>query len=176
MPVAAGRSRLTRSIKYLAIVLAAAFSYVLLDFAFDLRPPGVHSYYRFNVSDLSLDQARILRQDNLSVLVIRRSDRTITALRQNLAGLQDPESQRSHQPQFAANLLRSSHPEYFVSYAIGTDFGCGLELGESSVKEICGRARYDFAGRALQGDNKFLNLAVPDYTFTNNFNTLTIRP
>ncbi|MBT8434812.1 MAG: hypothetical protein KJN95_09125 [Gammaproteobacteria bacterium] len=154
----------------------AALGYVLLDFAFDLRPPGVHSSYRFDVSELSSDQARILRQDNLSVLVIRRSDRTITALRQNLTGLQDPESQRSHQPQFAANPLRSSHPEYFVSYAIGTDLGCGLELGESSIKEICSRARYDFAGRALQGDNKFLNLAVPDYTFTDNFNTLVIRP
>jgi ubiquinol-cytochrome c reductase iron-sulfur subunit len=176
MPVAADRSGLKRSIKYFAIVLAAAISYVLFDFAFDLRPPRVHSSYQFNVSELPLDQARILRQDNLSVLVIRRSARTISALGQNLAGLQDPESKRSHQPGFAANLLRSSHPEYFVSYAIGTDFGCGLEVGESAIKEICGRARYDFAGRALQGDNKFLNLAVPDYTFTNNFNTLTIRP
>ena len=174
--MAANRSALKRSIKYFAIVLAAAFSYVLLDFAFDLRPPRIHSSYQFNVSGLTLDQARILRQDNLSVLVIRRSAETILALRRDLAGLQDPESKRSQQPEFASNLLRSSHPEYFVSYAIGTDFGCGLELGQSSVKEMCGRARYDFAGRALQGDNKFLNLAVPDYTFTDNFNTLTIRP
>ena len=176
MPVAADRSGLKRLIKYFAIVLAAAFSYVLLDFAFDLRPPGVHSSYQFNVNELPPDRARILRQDNLSVLVIRRSAGTIAALRENLAGLQDPESERSHQPRFAANLLRSSHPEYFVSYAIGTDFGCGLEVGESAIKEICGTARYDFAGRALQGNNNFLNLAVPDYTFTNNFNTLTIRP
>lgn len=110
------------------------------------------------------------------MLVIRRSAETISALRTDLVGLQDPESERSHQPEFASNLLRSSHPEYFVSYAIGTDFGCSLELGETLIKEICGEAHYDFAGRALQGDNKFLNLAVPDYTFTNNFNTLTIRP
>jgi hypothetical protein len=176
MPVAADRNGLKRSIKYFTIVLAAAFSYVLLDFTFDLRPPGVHGSYQFNVNGLPLDQARILRQDNLSVLVIRRSAATISALGQNLAGLQDPESERSRQPRSAANLLRSSHPEYFVSYAIGTDFGCGLEVGESAIKEICGRARYDFAGRALQGDNKFLNLAVPDYTFTDNFKTLTIRP
>ncbi len=176
MPVAADRSGLKRLIKYFAIVLAAAFSYVLLDFSFDLRPPRVHSSYQFNVAELPPDQARILRQENLSVLVIRRSAATISALGQNLAGLQDSESKRSHQPGFAANLLRSSHPEYFVSYAIGTDFGCGLEVGQSTIKEICGRARYDFAGRALQGDNKFLNLAIPDYTFTNNFNTLIIRP
>jgi ubiquinol-cytochrome c reductase iron-sulfur subunit len=174
--VAADRSALKRLIKYFAIVLVAAISYVLLDFAFDLRPPRVHSSYQFNVGELPLDQARILRQDNLSVLVIRRSAGTISALRQDLVELQDPESERSQQPGFASNLLRSSHPEYFVSYAIGTDFGCSLELGESSIKEICSNARYDFAGRALQGDNKFLNLAIPDYTFTNNFNTLTIRP
>ena len=176
MPVAADRNGLKRSIRVFAIVLAAAISYVLLDFAFDLRPPRIHSSYQFNVAELPLDQVRILRQDNLSVLVIRRSATTISALRRNLAGLQDPESERSQQPGFAANLLRSRHSEYFVSYAIGTDFGCSLELGESLIKEICGKARYDFAGRALQGDNKFLNLAVPDYTFTNNFNTLTIRP
>jgi len=176
MPVAADRNGLKRSIRVFAIVLAAAISYVLLDFAFDLRPPRIHSSYQFNVAELPLDQVRILRQDNLSVLVIRRSATTISALRRNLAGLQDPESERSQQPGFAANLLRSRRPEYFVSYAIGTDYGCSLELDESLIKEICGKARYDFAGRALQGDNKFLNLAVPDYTFTNNFNTLTIRP
>ncbi len=176
MSFAADRSGLNRLLKYLGLVIVAAILYVLLDFAIDVRPPVVQSSYRFNIAELSPDQARILRQDNLSVLVIKRSAESIAELEQHLDRLQDPESRRSNQPEFATNLLRSRHPEYFVSYAIGTDLGCNLEVIDSGLKEICSKARYDFAGRALLGDNKFQNLAIPDYTFTNNFKTLTIRP
>ena len=170
------RSRLQRLVRYFALAFGAALVYIFIDFAFDLRPPQVHSSYQFKLAGLSPDQARILRQDNLSVLVIRRSAETIAALGRDLSRLQDPESERSHQPGFAKNLLRSRHPEYFVGYAIGTDLGCSLELGALTVRESCSKARYDFAGRALLGDNKFLNLAVPEYTFSDNFKILTIRP
>ena len=176
MSRAAQRSGLQRLVKYFTVAFGAALVYIFIDFAFDLRPPRVHSSYQFKLAGLAQDQARILRQDNLSVLVIRRSAETIAALGRDLSGLQDPESERSHQPEFATNLLRSRHPEYFVSYAIGTDLGCGLELGASTIKESCSQARYDFAGRALLGDNNFLNLAIPEYTFSENFETLTIRP
>lgn len=172
----AGRSGLQRLIKYFLLAFGAAIIYVLFDFAFDLRPPRLHSSYQFGLAELPPDQARILRQDNLAVLVIRRSGKTIAALGQDLSRLQDPESGQSHQPEYATNLLRSRHPEYFVSYATGTDLGCGLELREFVINEICSKARYDFAGRALRGDNKYLNLTVPDYTFSDNFKTLTIRP
>ncbi|MCP4875037.1 MAG: hypothetical protein GY896_06125 [Gammaproteobacteria bacterium] len=170
------RSGLHRLTHYFGLIFGAAILYVLLDFMIDLRPANVHSSYRFNIEGLVLDQARILRQDNLSVLVIKRSIETINRLKQGTVNLQDPESRRSHQPVFATNLLRSMKAEYFISYAIGTDFGCTLEVFEHSLGESCGKARYDFAGRALKGENKFQNLAIPDYTFTNNFNTLTIRP
>ena len=169
-------SVLERLVRYFVFAFAAALVYIFIDFTFDLRPPRVHSSYQFKLTELPQDQALILRQDNLSVLVIRRSAETIAALGQDLSRLQDPESERSHQPEFATNLLRSRHPEYFVGYAIGTDLGCSLEVSASTVKETCSQARYDFAGRALLGDNKFLNLAVPDYTFSDNFNILTIRP
>lgn len=172
----AERSGLQRLVRYFTLAFGAALVYVFVDFAFDLRPPQVHSSYQFRLAELPQDQARILRQDNLSVLVIRRSAETIAALGQDLSLLQDPGSERSHQPEFANNPLRSRHPEYFVGYAVGTDLGCSLELGISTVKESCSQARYDFAGRALLGDNKFLNLAVPDYTFSDNFKILTIRP
>ena len=150
--------------------------YVLLDFAIDMRPSGVQDSYRFEVGPLADDQPRILRQDNLSILVLRRSAGTVARLRETTEGLQDPQSRRSSQPAYAANPLRSRRPELFVSYATGTDFGCGLEIGESTVKEVCGSARYDFAGRALVGERRFPNLAVPDYNFSEDFRYLTIRP
>jgi len=170
------RNLLTRLFSYFAWIIAAAVAYVLLDFAIDIRPPAVHSSYHFKVDALEYDQARILRQDNLSILLIRRSAQTIQALEQSAEALQDGASSYSHQPGYARNPLRSRHPEYFVSYATGTDLGCGLEVLDSELREICGSARYDFAGRALRGANKFPNLAIPDYTFTSNFSGLTVNP
>ena len=170
------RNRLRRLFSYFALVIVAAVVYVLLDFAIDIRPPAVQSSYRFSIDTLELDQARILRQDNLSILVIRRSAATINTLEQAAESLQDGASRYSHQPDYARNPLRSRHAQYFVSYATGTDFGCGLEVLDSGLREICGSARYDFAGRALQGANKVPNLSVPDDTFTNNFSSLTINP
>ncbi|MCP4767492.1 MAG: hypothetical protein GY875_14600 [Gammaproteobacteria bacterium] len=153
-----------------------AVLYVLLDFTIDLRPSTIQSSYRFNVGELAADEVRILRQDNLSILVMRRSAATVTALMQEGSPLQDPDSRYSHQPDDADNPLRSRHSEYFVSYAVGTDLGCALTVLESGLREGCGSARYDFAGRALEGANKFQNLSIPDYNFSNNFSTLIINP
>ena len=170
------RSHLKRLFRYFSWIIAAAVLYVLLDFSIDVRPPAIQSSYRFHVGALALDEARILRQDNLSILVIRRSAATIDTLGQSAESLQDSASSYSHQPGYARNPLRSRHAEYFVSYAIGTDFGCGLEVLDAGLREICGSAYYDFAGRALQGANKCPNLSIPDYTFANNFSSLTVNP
>ena len=150
--------------------------YVLLDFAIDFRPSTVQSSYRFEVGELEEDQVKFLRQDNLSILVMRRSAATLAALKQAGESLQDPDSRYSHQPDDADNPLRSRHAEYFVSYAVGTDLACALTVLESELREGCGNARYDFSGRALEGANKFQNLSIPDYNFSDNFKTLTIRP
>lgn len=53
--------------------MAAAIAYVLIDFSFDSRPPTVQSSYRFNLPDLALNVPVFLRQDNLRIVVIRRS-------------------------------------------------------------------------------------------------------
>ena len=153
-----------------------AVLYVLLDFIVDVRPPRVQDSYRFEVGELLPDRPRILRQDNLSILVIRRSEETVARLRESIQNLQDPGSQYSRQPDFAENLLRSKYPELFVSYAIGTNLGCLLEVTEQGIGEVCSEATYDYAGRALQAANEFQNLAIPDYTFSDDFKTLTIWP
>lgn len=175
-PGSGTRSRVGKLVGYFALTLCAASLYILLDFAIDLRPTQIHSSYQFRLDKLVDDQAVILRQDNLAVIVMKRSPIQIAALRQAGRDLQDPDSDASHQPVYAHNTLRSRVPDYFVSYAIGTDLGCPVKVIEAGFQETCGAARYDFAGRALIGQNRFQNLAIPDYTFTNNFNTLTIKP
>jgi hypothetical protein len=171
-----GRRGLTRLFKVFAFVLIAGVAYVLLDFAIDLRPPGIHTSYRFELGDLAPGDARILRQDNLTILVVHRSPSIIKDLQESQSDLQDAASSRSRQPDYARNALRSRHAQYFVSYGVGTDLACPLQLLPSAVREICGSAQYDFAGRALEGVNQFPNLSIPDYTFDNNFSTLIVQP
>lgn len=156
--------------------MAMATLYVLFDFMVDFRPLAIQSSYQFKIRKLEVDTPLFLRQDNLVILVIARSAASITELQQATAGLQDAQSQDSDQPEFATNSLRSRHPEYFVSFGIGTNLGCVLETFGRGLREICSQASYDHAGRALKGEIKFRNLAIPDYNFNNDFNTLTIRP
>ena len=176
MPESRNRKHLRRWVKYCGWLILLAVVFVLFDFSFDSRPPGIHSSYRFTLEPLAYDQAVILRQDNLSIVVVRRSPSTIEALSSKRDELQDPDSQRSHQPEFADNLLRSRQPEYFVALALGTHFGCGLRVETDELTEICSQARYDLAGRALKGGGRFRNLDIPEYQFGNEYRTLTIIP
>ncbi len=154
-----------------------AFMYVSLDYLIDFRPSNIHASYRFSLRNLTIDQPLWLRQDNLIIVVIYRSTRLIEALSQADALLQDPDSKSSRQPQYAKNRLRSRHQAYFVAYGRGTDLECPLRAGNGLIlRESCGPAQYDFAGRALTGKNQFQNLRIPDYTFSNDFTILTVNP
>jgi ubiquinol-cytochrome c reductase iron-sulfur subunit len=170
------RKGLQTAVRYFWLLGGLAVVYVLLDFMIDVRPSTIQTSYRFTVGELVPDEVKILRQDNLSILLVRRSPETIAHLQEITDQLQDPESDDSRQPEYARNALRSRHPQYFVSYALGTDLGCTLKVLQDSLQEICGRASYDLAGRAFKGVNEFSNLSIPDYNFTNNFSTLTINP
>jgi len=171
-----GRRLLVRVFKLASVILLAAIAWVLLDFMIDLRPSSIQSSYRFQVPELAPDEVRILRRDNLAIVLAHRSAASIAALRQATTNLQDPESRDSRQPEYARNALRSRHPQFFVSYAYGTDLGCGLTVEPPGLREICGNARYDLAGRALEGASRFSNLPIPDYNFDAEFKRLTINP
>ena len=157
--------------------MALVLIYVLLDFTIDIRPPNIHSSYRFTLAQSPLDQPVFLRQDNLTILLIYRSKQLIEYLSDSGEDLQDPNSISSRQPEYAFNILRSRTEGYFVAYGLGTDLGCPLVVGtELTLKESCGTARYDFAGRAIAGQNQFHNLTIPDYNFSSDFSVLTINP
>ena len=171
------RQLLVRATKWLMALLASAVLFVILDYTIDFRPSTIESSYRFTLREIPVDQPVWLVQDNLTILLIRRSDRLLKKLNQPTDELQDPGSDSSRQPDFARNRLRSRNLEYFVAYGTGTDFGCPLVLGTGySLRESCGKARYDFAGRALVGENQFQNLAIPDYNFNHDFSVLTVNP
>jgi len=168
---------LLRTIKYLLGLLAFALLFVLVDFTVDLRPDKVHASYRFSLNQVPLDRPIWLRQDNLTVLLIHRSRRVIENLKKHGKDLQDADSTFSHQPDYVKNVLRSLNDQYFVAYGLGTDLGCLLEPGIAyTLKESCGTAQYDYAGRAISGKTRFQNLPIPDYTFSHDFSVLTVEP
>ncbi|MFT5220991.1 MAG: Rieske Fe-S protein [Gammaproteobacteria bacterium] len=170
------RETLERAFRVLAYTGLFAIMYVVVDFSIDMRPAGVESSYQFMLTNLADDEPVILRQDNLSILVIKRSKSTVAGLVQAQEGLQDALSEDSRQPAAARNRHRSIQLQYFVSYALGTHLGCPLILKAKRVQESCSSASYDFAGRALVGDSQFQNLTIPDYNFDQNFSLLTINP
>ena len=170
------RQRLERLLRFFGLVLGAGLLFVLLDFAIDFRPPAVQSSYRFVLPALQPDQPVILRQDNLSLVVIRRSTAVLNAIESERDRLQDPDSGSSRQPADVDRRHRAHEAEYFVAYAIGTDFGCPLAIDERVLSEVCGSARYDFAGRALRGQRRFPNLTVPAYNLSADRKILTVYP
>ncbi len=170
------REHLERLLRIFGVVLAVGLLYVLLDFAIDFRPQAVQSSYRFTVPALEFDQPEILRQDNLSLVVIRRSPALLGAIEREGERLQDPASGDSRQPDGVDRRHRALEAEYFVAYAMGTDFGCPLAVDGPELREVCGPARYDFAGRALRGQRRFPNLTVPDYNFSADRKILTVYP
>jgi ubiquinol-cytochrome c reductase iron-sulfur subunit len=168
---------LLRAVKLFLGLLGLALIFVLVDFSVDIRPSEIHSSYRFTIAEIPFDQPVWLQQENLRILLIRRSPGIVAALKQQTENLQNSRSNFSRQPDFARNPLRSRGEVYFVAYGTGTDLGCPLESDrEYSLRESCGTARYDFAGRAIVGQNQFQNLAIPDYNFSDDFKLLTIRP
>ncbi len=171
-----GDSLTGRLFRYFSWCAGAAILFVLVDYMVDLRPAAIDASYEFRVPDLEADKPLIMRQGNLAIVVIKRSPNLIEALRGATGRLQDPGSRNSRQPDYAANGLRSKDPEYFVAYAIGTDLGCLLQVEQDSLGETCGPARYDFAGRSYKDERDYRNLPIPDYNFSDNFQTLTIRP
>jgi Rieske Fe-S protein len=171
------RQLLVRVTKWSMALFALLLLYVVLDYTIDFRPATIDSSYRFKLREIPVDQPVWLIQDNLTVLLIRRSNRLLKVLNQQTDDLQDPESDSSRQPDFAQNRLRSRNLEYFVAYGTGTDLGCPLVLdNEYSLRESCGKSSYDFAGRAIVGENQFQNLAIPDYNFNHDFSVLTVNP
>ncbi|MFT5664421.1 MAG: hypothetical protein ACI9JR_001817 [Gammaproteobacteria bacterium] len=171
------RALLSRLIKYFIGISVFALLFVLMDFSIDFRPKNVQASYHFTITDseITFDKPVWLRQDNLSILLIKRSLNLRHQLSNTKNSLQDIDSDSSRQPSYATNALRSRDEKYFVSYAIGTDLTCPLELKENqTLQEICGTASYDFAGRALSGHKQFQNLPIPDYNFNHDFSGLTI--
>lgn len=140
----------------------------------DGEVPNVPSM-RVDLATIEAGEVEFVSWEGRPVLVYRRTDADVVALRSGDARIKDPDSSGSQQPEFAKNWMRSQTADYFVSIALGTGQGCTVELVPASDEifqgkpwqggfmDSCGKDRFDFAGRVYEKQYAGKNLPVPQY-------------
>ena len=171
------RLRLRVAAKMMMYLAFAGVIYVILSamFSGDGEAPDVPSM-RVDITNLQPGETDFLTWEGRPVLVYRRTDEEIVALRSENPLIKDSLSTRSEQPEFAQNALRSENFDYFVAIALGMGRGCTVEHLPASDEafqgqpwpggfvESCGTDRYDLAGRVFNGQYAGENLQVPSYS------------
>jgi ubiquinol-cytochrome c reductase iron-sulfur subunit len=114
------------------------------------------------------------------VFVMRRDESTLSNLRDNIAHLADPASEKvDQQPEYAQNEFRSRKPELMILVGICTHLGCSPQLfAEVQPQDFdaewkggffcpCHGSKFDLAGRVYSGVPAPDNLRVPPHYFVN---------
>jgi ubiquinol-cytochrome c reductase iron-sulfur subunit len=111
------------------------------------------------------------------VFVVHRTSDALSSLAKHEVELDDPASERSEQPLYAANSTRSIRPEILVLIGSCTHLGCtplgkftpgDLEMGSEWPGGFycpCHGARFDLSGRVFRNGPAPSNLAVPPHRF-----------
>ncbi len=120
------------------------------------------------------EMVRVLWRGKL-VYILKRSDAMVAGLADNVANLEDPDSEVvEQQPDYAANPMRSIRPDFLVVEGSCTHLGCApLEDFEVRPSEEwnggffcpCHGSKFDLAGRVWQGVPAPTNLRVPPHRF-----------
>ena len=120
------------------------------------------------------EMVRVLWRGKL-VFVLRRTEKMLANLQNDLDRLADPNSEQAdQQPDYTANETRSVRPEYLVVEGSCTHLGCApLEDFEVRPAEDwgggffcpCHGSRFDLAGRVYRGVPAPTNLRIPPHRF-----------
>lgn len=130
---------------------------------------------RAPIADIKPGTLKTLIWEGRPVLVFRRTPEQIVTLSRVNEALRDERSVDSKQPEKASNALRSNDEEWFIAIALGTDYGCPLELKGELIVDTCRGSRYDLAGRVYAGEYADRNLVVPRYTLNEDGSVLLGR-
>lgn len=138
-----------------------------------------------DVSEFSQDSVEIIEWFDKPLIVARRSVDVEAGLKAaDIAGLRDPGSEKSVQPLYASQALRSGAAGWFVAIGIGTSSGCALTYSSSTLQKSepviftdgCDGSRYDLAGRALAGSIARKNLPVPHWRLSEDRIVVSTEP
>lgn len=110
--------------------------------------------------------------------IVRRTEETLTSLRQHVDHLADPNSEVEQQPSYCQNDVRAIKPEYLVAVGICTHLGCSpthrpdigaADLGGESWRGgffcPCHGSKFDLAGRVYAGLPAPTNLVIPPHMY-----------
>ena len=130
-----------------------------------------------DISDIAPGQKKIVEWRGKPVWIVRRTQEQLKVLEADVDRVADPESKRSHQPDYAKNEFRSLKPEYLVLVGICTHLGCSPvdkfvvepEPFESNWHGgfycPCHGSLFDLAGRVYKNKPAPDNLEVPPHTY-----------
>ncbi|MES2534660.1 MAG: ubiquinol-cytochrome c reductase iron-sulfur subunit [Pseudomonadota bacterium] len=111
------------------------------------------------------------------VWVLHRTDEMVKSLGKSEAQLADPESERSEQPPYAKNPVRSIKPQFFIATGVCTHLGCipsfrpepgAADLGADWPGGFycpCHGSRFDLAGRVYVNVPAPTNLEIPPHVY-----------
>ena len=139
--------------------------------------------HRYDLSTLTPGESILVLVKGMPIRITHRTDEAISSLSNSESLLIDPDSERSQQPLFAENVIRSIKPEHFIALAV-TEYaeegimGCSLQPADADdfkyldfqfnggYFETCRGAWYDHSGRVYKGSvPSALNLHVPEYRY-----------
>ena len=120
------------------------------------------------------EMVRVLWRGRL-VFVLRRTEKMLARLADNLDNLSDPNSEVvEQQPEYAANDTRSLRPEYLIVEGSCTHLGCA-PIEDFDVRPAegwgggffcpCHGSKFDLAGRVYKRVPAPTNLRVPPHRF-----------
>ena len=130
-----------------------------------------------DISKLEDGQLLRVKWRGKPVWIVRRTQAMLDSLPTLESTLSDPESNKSEQPSYCKNPLRSIKPEVLIAIGICTHLGCSptfrpdlapADLGpewQGGFFCPCHGSRFDLAGRVYSGVPAPLNLAIPPHRY-----------
>lgn len=133
-----------------------------------------------NISKIEPGQRITVEWRGKPVYIVRRTEQILEGLEKMEPLLRDPESEKSVQPPYAENRVRSIKPEILVLLGLCTHLGCAPDyapkVGSVDVSSgdvvwqggffcKCHGSKFDLAGRVLKGVPAPINLEVPSHKY-----------
>jgi ubiquinol-cytochrome c reductase iron-sulfur subunit len=160
--------------------MAAAIPYVST-FAPSERNKSSGAPIEVDISKLGPGEMMTVDWNGKPTWILHRTKKMLDGIVQQSGRMADPKSDRSKQPGYAKNELRSIKPEYWVAIGICTHMGCapadkfrtGAESGmgpewEGGFLCPCHGSTFDLAGRVYKDKPAPHNLEVPPHVYLSN--------
>lgn len=143
-----------------------------------IKVPFYHK--KINFPKLKPGQMMTIPTATGTLYVVKRTPEQIVELSKNNEDLLDPASEKSEQPEFALNNLRSSRSDIFLSWGRCTHLGCNTSHVSPKDAEHfmhvnfqagagfhcpCHGSMFDSAGRVYKNMPAKRNLDIPNYEF-----------